>query len=79
MLKKFFRAKNSCVLTPYVDKLVKMFGEYSPLVICDQEISAIQREYARLSDTLEQNIIPETAQQFRNSTHFCLISQMRKY
>ena len=79
MLKKFFKAKNSCVLTPYVIKLIKMFGDYSPLIIYDPATSAILNEYARLCDTLEQTMIPETAQEFRNSTHFCVLSQLRKY
>lgn len=79
MLHKFFKAKNSCVLTPYVDRLIKTFGDYSPLIICDDVVSAIFKEYERLSDTLERRVIPETAQEFRNSAHYCILSQLKKY
>ena len=75
----FFKAKNSCVLTPYVDMLSTKFGEFSPLYPCDAEVSTVLREYEKLSETLERKIVPETAKEFRNSLHYCLPSQLRKY
>ena len=44
-LKKFMKAKNNCILTPYVDKLIKLFGEYSPLIICDPVTKMIMLNY----------------------------------
>lgn len=74
-LKKFFKAKNSCVLTPYVDGLIKQLqGRYSPLYPCDEQVRDLIKEYALITENLERTIIPETAQEFRNSLHYCVPS-----
>ena len=59
-LKKFMKAKNSCVLTPYVDKLCKTFGDYNPLFPIDKETFILFSDYERLTETLDRKVIPET-------------------
>jgi len=53
-LKAFLKAKNTCVLTPYVDELVRKFGQFSPFHSVDKRVSAILKDYDRLSERLEK-------------------------
>lgn len=73
-LQKFMKAKNKCVLTPFVDKLIKLFGEYSPLIICDSDTKTTIGKYAKLTEVMERRVIPETAAEYRNSIHYCIPS-----
>lgn len=78
-LKTFYKAKNSCILTPYVDELLKTFGEYSLFYYHDERVRETLINYERLSEMLERRIIPESAKEFRHSIHYCIPSQLRKY
>lgn len=73
-VKAFVKAKNSCLLTPFINLLVLKFsgGAFSDLV------DLLQRQKKKI-ESLEKLVIPETLKEFRNSSYYCLPSQIKKY
>ena len=57
-IKDFFKAKNSCLLTPYCYKLIGTFGEENAFRPCDQETQDLLRKQLRVNEILERKVIP---------------------
>jgi hypothetical protein len=68
------KAKNGCILTTFINQLVLQFsgGAFNDLVdLLSQQKKKIEG--------LEKLVVPETLQEFRNSSYYCLPSQIKKY
>lgn len=71
--------KNRSILTPFVEKLTSILGSSHFKDLCDPSLRhVLDLEKQRLKK-LEMIVIPETLQEFRNSSHYCIPSQLKKY
>ena len=78
-IKEFYKAKNNCLLTPYVNELVDLFGTENCFYPCDPETSTLLKRQAATTIQLERKVIPDTIKGFQNSIHYCLQSQLKRY
>lgn len=70
------KAKNSSVLAPYIKELIGKFNGG----LCRNKVQhPILTEQRERILRLERKYVPETAAEFRNSPHYCILSQLKRY
>ena len=64
MIEEFYKNKNNCVLTPYVNELVGVFGSENCFYPCDEVTKKVVDMQARTTVRIERKVIPATHKAF---------------